>query len=251
MLHIMLRVKGHSEWAIASCSRCDNRINHKWNKGRFLITADETRDVSRVLNLTKFLWGWCVQVQRILNMWEHEDIWRPFGELIKASTDLWTAKKQQIKTTQLQFDLWPLKIKWSRASEGTDQVIKHTFCWSKTWLRSQMLQQATYKWLFLAAVDWISGNDWHLAQCLHSLARCRWLTIPFGWGGEPCKLVDAQKKNEVKVLSDTRWVCRYAAIKLFKEHYRSLHQAFETINSNLWRGCSDWPSYNPLGPKVL
>ena len=47
------------------------------------------------------------------------------------------------------------------------------------------------------------------------------------------RFVDSQKKSMVKVmespkLSDTRWLCRYAAVKLFKEHYRSLLQALVT-----------------------
>ena len=42
---------------------------------------------------------------------------------------------------------------------------------------------------------------------------------------------------EIPKLSDTRWVCRYAAVKLFKEHYRSLLQALETIISNSHDGC--------------
>ena len=56
------------------------------------------------------------------------------------------------------------------------------------------------------------------------------------------KSVDSQKKNKVKVmeipkLSDTRWVCRYAAVRLFKERYRSLLQALETIINSLHDGC--------------
>ena len=47
---------------------------------------------------------------------------------IKVTSEL---LKSTIKNTRLQCDLWPLQIKRSRASEGIDQVIKHTFCRSK------------------------------------------------------------------------------------------------------------------------
>ena len=97
--------------------------------------------------------------------------------------DLWTAKNQRIKKAWLQFDLWPLKIKRSGASEGNDHMIKHFLAIKKAWLQLQKFQQATYKWLPLAVADWINRNDQHL-----DLARCGWLTILHEWAGEPCKI---------------------------------------------------------------
>ena len=66
------------------------------------------------------------------------------------------------------------------------------------------------------------------------------------------KFITSQKKNEVKVmeipkLSDTRWVCRYAAVRLFKERYKSLVQAFETIISNSRDGCERAEAVGLLG----
>lgn len=56
------------------------------------------------------------------------------------------------------------------------------------------------------------------------------------------KFVECQKKHKLKVMeipkiSDTRWVCRYAAVRLFKERYKSLIQAFEAIVNNSHDGC--------------
>ena len=97
---------------------------------------------------------------------------------IKVTSELLKSKNQKL---QLQFDLWPLKVKWSGASEGNDQTIKHLFC--RSW--SQTLQQVTYKWLPLGVADFdrqkvclitwsfpsgapdcliFSGNDLRLAQ---------------------------------------------------------------------------------------
>ena len=46
--------------------------------------------------------------------------------------DLWTPKINGSRTHSCNLTLDPLKIKRSRASEGNDQAIKHTFCRSKT-----------------------------------------------------------------------------------------------------------------------
>ena len=58
--------------------------------------------------------------------------------------DIRTAEKTTNKNARLQFDLWPLEIKRSRASEGNDQAIKHTFCRSKNLIADafSMLLQA-------------------------------------------------------------------------------------------------------------
>ena len=42
---------------------------------------------------------------------------------------------------------------------------------------------------------------------------------------------------EIPKISDTRWVCRYAAVRLFKERYKSLIQAFEAIIEDSYDGC--------------
>ena len=51
------------------------------------------------------------------------------------------------------------------------------------------------------------------------------------------KLVNAQKKNKLKVLeipqlSDTRWSCRYFAVNLFKLRYECLVEALEEVIDN-------------------
>ena len=66
------------------------------------------------------------------------------------------------------------------------------------------------------------------------------------------KFINSQKKDKVKVmeipkLSDTRWVCRYAAVRLFKERYKSLVQAFESIISNSHDGCERAEAVGLLG----
>ena len=59
----------------------------------------------------------------------------PFGGPIKGSR--WPPNCQIKKKAQLQFDLWPLKIKWSRAWEREQSSNQVHFLWL------QMLQQAT------------------------------------------------------------------------------------------------------------
>ena len=56
------------------------------------------------------------------------------------------------------------------------------------------------------------------------------------------KFVECQKRHKLKVMeipkiSDTRWVCRYAAVRLFKERYKSLIQAFQDIIEDSHDGC--------------
>ena len=56
------------------------------------------------------------------------------------------------------------------------------------------------------------------------------------------KFVDCQKRDKLKVMeipkiSDTRWVCRYAAVRLFKERYKSLILAFKAIIESSHDGC--------------
>ena len=52
---------------------------------------------------------------------------------------------------------------WER-QKGTIKWSNTLFADQKAWSRSQTLQQATYKWLPLGVVDWISRNDWRLVQ---------------------------------------------------------------------------------------
>ena len=73
-------------------------------------------------------------------------------------------ENQRIMNMQLQFGLWPIKIKWSRASEGNDQAIKHDFCWSK-------ILQATYKWLLLDMPSKEHSSKWN------ELAVCEWIYV--------------------------------------------------------------------------
>ena len=51
----------------------------------------------------------------------------PFGGRSRDQGGL-QAAKSTVQNTQLQFDLLPMKIKRSRALEGNDEAIKHTFC---------------------------------------------------------------------------------------------------------------------------
>ena len=55
------------------------------------------------------------------------------------------------------------------------------------------------------------------------------------------KFVECRKRHQLKVMeipkiSDTRWVCRYAAVWLFKEHYKSLNRVFQDIEDS-YDGC--------------
>ena len=50
-----------------------------------------------------------------------------------------------------------------------------------------MLQQATYKWVPLAVADWISRNDWCLAQP-SQMRVIDWLFYAGAWASEPCKI---------------------------------------------------------------
>ena len=71
----------------------------------------------------------------------------PFGGPIKGSRWPPNCYKSTIKNALLQSDLWPLKIKRSRASEGTIKRSSILFADQKIWSRSQTLLQVTYKWL--------------------------------------------------------------------------------------------------------
>ena len=56
------------------------------------------------------------------------------------------------------------------------------------------------------------------------------------------KFVKCQKRHKVKVMeipkiSDTRWVCRYAAVRLFKQRYKLLIQTFQDIIEDSHDGC--------------
>ena len=56
------------------------------------------------------------------------------------------------------------------------------------------------------------------------------------------KFVAAQRDKNSKVmeipkLSDTRWVCRYVAVRLFKEQYDLLLNALESITEQSHDGC--------------
>lgn len=56
------------------------------------------------------------------------------------------------------------------------------------------------------------------------------------------KFVDGQRVKNLKVmeipkLSDTRWVCRHVAVRLFKERYDSLLYALESIIAQSHDGC--------------
>ena len=56
------------------------------------------------------------------------------------------------------------------------------------------------------------------------------------------KFIDAQKDKDLKVmeipkLSDTWWVCRCVAVRLFKERYDSLIHALEKITEQSHDGC--------------
>ena len=56
------------------------------------------------------------------------------------------------------------------------------------------------------------------------------------------KFVDAQRVKNLKVmeipkLSDTQWVCRHVAVRLFKERYDSLLYALESIIAQSHDGC--------------
>ena len=99
---------------------------------------------------------------------EHVRRWRYpeafWGAESRHQGDLETAKNQRIKNAQLQFDLWPLKIKQPGTSEENNQVIKHTFCQSKNSIAVANASTGDIKWLPLAVAEWISGNDRHLAQ---------------------------------------------------------------------------------------
>ena len=56
------------------------------------------------------------------------------------------------------------------------------------------------------------------------------------------KFVDAQRNKNLKVmeipkLSDTQWVCRYVAVRLFKERCDSLLYGLESIAEQSHDGC--------------
>ena len=70
--------------------------------------------------------------------------------------------KIKIQSCNMTFDPWKLSDR--ERQKGTIKWSNTLFADQKAWSRLQTLQQATYKWLPLGVVDWISGNDWRLAQ---------------------------------------------------------------------------------------
>ena len=82
--------------------------------------------------------------------------------------DLWTAKKQRIKSN-LTFQ--PGKPSDQEPHKGMIKWSSTLAAYQKTSLRLQTLQQMTIKWLSLAVADWINGKYRRLVQ----LARGGWL----------------------------------------------------------------------------
>ena len=114
--------------------------------------------IRRVSNLTKFT---------MYKYWTCEKM-KMFGGLfggrstIKVTSKLLKIQKSRTRGCNLTFDPW--KLSGRERQKGKIKRSNTLFADQKAWSRSQTLQQATYKWLPLAVTDWISGNDWRLAQ---------------------------------------------------------------------------------------
>ena len=118
-------------------------------------------------------------------MWEDENVRMHFWGPINHQGDLQTAKNPKIENSQLQFDLWPLKIKQLGVPEGNDQAIKHTFLPIKR--LDHGLKHFNRRRVSDYPLEWLTGSA-EMIDASRSLARCGWLTILRGWAGEPCKI---------------------------------------------------------------
>ena len=98
-----------------------------------------------------------------------------FESLSRDQSNLGTVKinKSRMFSCKLTFDL--LKIKWSRASEGTDQAIENTFCRSKFWTWLRKLQQATCDYTLLAKAEYeVVAETWlqHIHTSTGTSRKC-------------------------------------------------------------------------------